>query len=98
MINKYRVTVYCTDITPIKIVRETEKTVFLPRSALIGGERRKSKMSTFTCYFDTWNEAHEYLLNSATRKLKQAINCTKKNSIYLFIERLVQLFDNYKKN
>ena len=59
-------------IKPVEI--ESETTNFV----IING-RRSAKMSSYHCFFDTWQEAHDYLmleaenaLNTARRRLEEA--------------------------
>jgi len=46
-------------IEKVEIVRETEKQVVIN---MFGVERRESKTSDHSCYFDTFAQAREYLL------------------------------------
>jgi hypothetical protein len=60
---KYRV--WGGAITPVEVVRETEKSVFLTKSDLWGGAigaTKEAKRSDFQNWFDTWKDAHEFIL------------------------------------
>jgi hypothetical protein len=46
-------------IEAIEVVRETEKTVTIDNT---GHESRESKRSEFQNWFDTWEDAHAFLL------------------------------------
>jgi len=66
-------------ITAIECERSTEKTVWFKavsiykhgKTELRRASRRASRMSEFTCYFDTWDEAYEYLLEKQKRKVQE---------------------------
>lgn len=60
MITKYK-TSYGNKIEKVDCVRETDKR-----------ERREAKISSYDCYFDTWEEAHEYLLKITGDKVCRA--------------------------
>jgi len=50
-------------IEPIEVIRETEKQV-----VIIGWrnkERRLAKQSNYENFFDTWDEAHQFLISHA---------------------------------
>jgi len=66
---KYRTNRNQPEIKETEVVRETEKCVFL----LIGGrERRENKESEWHNYFDTWDSAHDYLLQRANKRVSAA--------------------------
>lgn len=61
---KYRA--YGLEIQKVTVVRETEKSMWL-ESDKYGAYRRASKTTPeyFCCYFDSWEEAHFNLVQSA---------------------------------
>lgn len=77
MIIKYMVKTWLNSIERVEILRETEKSVFFPRTTFENkdiGERRESKSSGYGKYYDTWNEAHGHLLDNAKVKEGAAEN------------------------
>lgn len=48
-------------IEEIEVIRETEKFVVVPSG--LKGERRDAKRSEYTNYFDTWQEAKDFLID-----------------------------------
>lgn len=66
------------DIDKVSVIRSTEKSVWIQN---FDRGRRQARHSEYRAYFDTWKEAHEHLINkasreidSATRKLERANN------------------------
>lgn len=61
-------------IREVEILRETDKQVVFLTELSSGKQRedRQSKISDWTGYFDSWDEAHEWLLAPAQRKLAYA--------------------------
>lgn len=70
MITKYRVG-WMNDktIKKVDVVRETEKMVWLPHPTRSRGE---AKHSQYCHYFDTWQEAKDFLIEKFTRKIKSS--------------------------
>ncbi len=69
---KYEVNKWKTaKITPAVCIKETAKQVWVERTDYMGREyvSRRSKESTF---FDTWKEAHNFLLIQAGNELRHA--------------------------
>lgn len=67
MIVKYR-TSYGNKIEKREILRETKKCVFVKEDigwANKKGECREAKRATYINWFDTWEEAHSFLLKRA---------------------------------
>lgn len=62
---KYRT--YWGKITPIEVIRETEKTVVLPGHR--GREIREAKRSEWQNWHDTWEDARQFLLNKAQSRV-----------------------------
>lgn len=56
-------------IERIEIIKESAKTVTLKSG--ISGERRSAKLSEDRGYFDTYQEAKQFLIDQATADLKQ---------------------------
>lgn len=54
---KYRT--YFDKIETVEVVRETAASVYVGEKM---GGRREAKRSSFYNYFDTWQEAHEFLV------------------------------------
>lgn len=67
----YRVSSFGNSITPIDVIKETEKTLVIKiERAFIGQkELRVQKHSTFDKYFETWQEAHEHKLRMAENEV-----------------------------
>jgi hypothetical protein len=61
------------EIYVVEVEKETEKSVWRARE-LFGKKvlERELKISEFSKYFDTWDEAHNHLLGVAERGLKSA--------------------------
>lgn len=61
---KFR-TWYDTRIEEVEVTRETEQSVFLPAGTRFhkNGERREAKRSDHMNYFDTWDEARDFLID-----------------------------------
>lgn len=53
-------------ITEVDVVGETAMFVKLH------GGRKDAKMSSYKCYFDTWKEAHDHILEEAQIKVDSA--------------------------
>ena len=53
------------DITPVDCERETDSSVFIKG-------RRSAKISNYECYYDTWDAAHNALVNAAKDKTASA--------------------------
>ena len=52
------------DLSPVKVVRETEKTVWT-----VNGRRQAKKADYYTMIFDKKSEAIEFYINSINRKI-----------------------------
>ncbi len=64
---KYRTGSYGKDlICEVEVVRETEKQVIIMGHT---GDRREAKKSEYQNYFDTWEEAKEFLIIIAQNKV-----------------------------
>lgn len=62
---KFRAGDYRNRITAIEIERETDSSVWI-------GGRRSAKSTEYDNYFDTWDEAHKFLLDKAGALLDAA--------------------------
>ena len=60
--DKYEVRSWGAGIRAVEIDRETESSVW------VAGNRRKKEGA----FFNTWREAHDYLLSKAERSMEQA--------------------------
>ena len=66
---KYRT---CWDkIEAVEVLRETEKTVFLPGRGR-RNEEREAKRSDYQNWFDSWDDAKAFLVAGAERKVETA--------------------------
>jgi hypothetical protein len=70
------------EINALEILRETEKQVVLAPKHTKGKESRENKKSDWQCWFDTWEQAHDFLVSEAQKKvdslrleLKKANGC-----------------------
>ena len=67
---KYKVTKWGgAKIEEVEVIRETEKCVFFNGYR---GEHRAMKVTGYDNWFDTWGEAHAYLMEKAERLARQA--------------------------
>ena len=64
------VTVFGINIQEQEIVRETEHMVIY--NTINGHERREKKQSEYKNYFDTWQEAKDFLVRKYTNKKARA--------------------------
>ena len=55
----------------IRYVCETTKTVWV-QNPYTGDTHKQAKISSGHCYFDSWQDAHDYLLRRATYKVENA--------------------------
>lgn len=62
--HKYKTTSF-SGITSVEIERETDSSVYI-------NGRRRSKRSEYEDYFDTWEEAHEFLTRRAQDDVESA--------------------------
>jgi hypothetical protein len=72
VVKKYMTADRCgNSITEVEVLRETALWVFLPAQGR-RAERRESKISYVHRYHDSWDEAHEYLLERARVAIERA--------------------------
>lgn len=65
---KYKAGHYCREkIEEVEVIRETAACVYVHGWA--GRESRFAKRSDFGNYFDTWEEAHQYLIDKAQKEV-----------------------------
>ena len=57
------------EINALEILRETEKQVVLAPKHIKGKESRENKKSDWQCWFDTWDEAHDFLVSEAQKQV-----------------------------
>lgn len=62
---KYKSGHYGERIEKVEVIRETENSVWL-------GKHRTAKMSVYGCYFDTWDDAKQHLVDKAKRAVDGA--------------------------
>lgn len=53
----------------IEVVRETDKSIVLPKDQFWSRERTERKESEYTRYFDTWASAYEFLIDKSKRHI-----------------------------
>jgi len=76
---KYRVNKYGYSIDRISVIRETEKMVFV-QGWRGQGERRESKDTAFDKWFDSFDEAKDFILSRIKIDLSAAGNSIKRLS------------------
>lgn len=69
MLKKFSIS-YGNKIEVVPILRETKASVWI--AGWKGQEQRRSKNSGYEKYFDTWEDAHNHLLENAERSLTSA--------------------------
>ena len=77
-------------ITPVVCIKETPKQVWIERTDYRGRKdvSRRSKAGTF---FDTWKEAHNFLVNRAKNELRGAkITLEHKEDVLAFLEAMTE--------
>jgi hypothetical protein len=77
-------------ITPVVCIKETPKQVWIERTDYSGRKdvSRRSKENTF---FDTWKEAHNFLVNQATKELQGArITLEHKEYVLTLLEAMTE--------
>lgn len=52
-------------IEPVEVIRETEKMVVIAGHGWNNKECKEAKRSNYQNFFDTWDEAHQFLVISA---------------------------------
>ena len=72
---KYKVSTWSILISEVEIERETNSSVFFK----IGNkERREAKESSYSAYFDSFEEAKKHLIDRTIRELESKKNSVKK--------------------
>ena len=69
---KFKYRAWNDEIEKIEIERETKHFVVLAIKGFDGKNMREAK-DGFRRYFETWQEAHQYLIDACKRKLESAI-------------------------
>ena len=61
---RYRTGGWKKEIEMVEIVKETNASVFMEREKMSGEKElvRNAKRSQYTNYFNTWKEAHDFLI------------------------------------
>jgi len=72
MITKYKTNYLKDNIEVVQILRETNEYVFFIADDFSKGGRQEKKMSSSGAYFDTWLEAHNYLMDCAHKSVNVA--------------------------
>ena len=85
---KYKTGGWKTLIEQVEVLRETKKCVFLNSYR---GESRVNKNSSYENYFDTWQEAYDYIHRQAINALSM-----KKTALTKAEEKLKEI-ENLKK-
>jgi hypothetical protein len=67
---KARYSTWGPELVEVEVARETDSSVFISRQ--FGGQARHAKRSNGDNYFDTWEEAHAYLMAQALDDLNTA--------------------------
>ena len=73
-------------ITKIEILRETAKQVVLLPYRIGGQSRRENKHGTYSSYFDTWEQAHDFFLANAQNEVtkhKKRLESVKNHLTYV---------------
>lgn len=62
------------EIVEVDVIRETAKQVVLKHTTMSGNEieNREAKIGSWTGYFDSWDEAYEYLFEPVRKHLEYA--------------------------
>lgn len=56
----------------IEATRTSAKSIWI-ESQLYGGDRRLARITTWECFFDTWDEAHAHAIKHAENDIEKAI-------------------------
>ena len=70
-ITKYKTKCAGADIQAVEVLRETMLCVFVQRYGT-GTEFRANKITEWHQYHDSWEAAHQYLMDKAERRLAEA--------------------------
>ena len=65
MIKKYRTGSYGEPIEVVEVDRETEKSVWIKG-------HRNEKITNYHSYFDSWSEAHDYLVKKFRNEMSRS--------------------------
>jgi hypothetical protein len=58
------------EITKVEVSRVTASSIFFIDSR--GQEQRRARQSSFDRYFETWGDAHDYMVECANFEIEQA--------------------------
>ena len=77
-------------IAPVECIKETVKQVWIEREGF-QGRKEVSRRAKEGAFFDTWKEAHDFLLNQAKAELQNArITLGHKEEVLALIEALTE--------
>jgi len=80
----YEVSKYRSDITPVEVVSYTDKTVLLRTKTWKGiSEHRSAIASQFSQYFQTYEQAHEFICSRLERQIEQGREAIKEKEAAL---------------
>jgi hypothetical protein len=65
---RYMTEKYGIDITPVEVVKETEKSVFVQVGKRLD---RHAKKTAYDQWFTTWEEAHNFLVKRTQGKIRR---------------------------
>jgi len=68
---KYKARIWINDIQLVSIERETDKSVFFKSRS--GRPMQERKLTEGVAYFDSWNDAKEFLISAASKKMAEAL-------------------------
>lgn len=71
MTTLYKTSSYSREIEPVEVSRVTDKSVWLMRG-FDKKERREARFCSYSNYYDSWAEAHQYLMNKHIKKIEYA--------------------------
>ena len=62
----FRVGSFCKTVEAVDVSRSNDKSVWI-------GARRRARSSYYEIYFDTYQDARDYLINKAEKRLERAV-------------------------
>lgn len=76
MLTKFKTRTYSINIEPVEVEKETEHFVYIPTVSHSNKKpspsRREGKISEYSSYHDSWEDAHNFLMKRATDKVTSA--------------------------
>lgn len=67
----FKTTRHGREIEPVEVIKSTEATVTLAATRWYG-ERRARRISTYECFYPTWEAAHAALMDDAEKSVTYA--------------------------